>query len=83
MHAQVIWCFHENTNAEAASRASVPAKIRPPRCHGAKVGCLSTRSPHRPNAIGLSVVRVEGVSRAGIDVSCLDMVDGTPVLDGE
>ena len=45
----------ENTNTGSAD---IPAKIKPPRLHGAKVGCMSTRSPHRPNPIGLSVSEV-------------------------
>eukprot|EP00981_Chlorochromonas_danica_P006971 scaffold1508_cov182-Ochromonas_danica.AAC.5 len=57
------------------------AKIRPPRLHGKSVGCLSTRSPHRPNAVGLSVCEIVEVNQEGIIISCLDMVDGTPVLD--
>ena len=47
------------------------------------MGCLSTRSPHRPNPIGMSVVRLLTVSSEGIEVSGVDMVDGTPVLDGK
>lgn len=45
------------------------------------MGCLSTRSPHRPNNIGLSVCEVVTVGKDFIDISCVDMVDGTPVLD--
>lgn len=59
----------------------MPAKVKPPRC-SFKVGCLSTRSPHRPNAIGLSVVQVLKVGTDFIEISCVDMIDGTPVLDG-
>mmetsp|Transcript_6229 Transcript_6229/g.8697 ORF Transcript_6229/g.8697 Transcript_6229/m.8697 type:complete len:209 (-) Transcript_6229:1766-2392(-) len=60
---------------------TMPSKIKPPRLHGCKVGCLSTRSPHRPNNIGLSVCEVVTVGKDYIDISCVDMVDGTPVLD--
>jgi tRNA-Thr(GGU) m(6)t(6)A37 methyltransferase TsaA len=77
-HIWVIWSFHGNTNADSADVAS---KVKPPRC-SFKVGCLSTRSPHRPNAIGLSVVQVVGVGNDYIDIACIDMIDGTPVLDG-
>ena len=62
-------------------RKSIPAKVAPPRLHGSKVGCLSTRSPHRPNPIGLSVCAVDEVTKDYIVVSGLDMIDGTPVLD--
>ena len=46
------------------------------------MGCLSTRSPHRPNNLGLSVCEVISVSKDFIDIACVDMVDGTPILDG-
>ena len=78
-HVWVIFIFHNNTNGEKASKIS---KIKPPRLHGAKVGTLSTRSPHRPNNIGLSVCEIVGVTKDYIDIACVDMVDGTPVLDG-
>lgn len=78
---QVIWAFHENTNGDSSPK-DLPAKIKPPRC-SFRVGCLSTRSPHRPNAIGLSVVQVVSIGNDFIEVSGLDMVDGTPVLDGK
>lgn len=69
--------FHNNTNNDSSS---VLAKIKPPRL-GRKVGCLSTRSPHRPNNIGLSVCKVVKVGTGFIEISGIDMVDQTPVLD--
>lgn len=80
MNCQVIWAFHGNTNGDSCTKET-PAKVKPPRC-SFRVGCLSTRSPHRPNAIGLSVVQVIGVGADYIDICGLDMVDGTPVFDG-
>jgi tRNA-Thr(GGU) m(6)t(6)A37 methyltransferase TsaA len=44
-------------------------------------GLFSTRSPRRPNPIGLSVVRLLGVKGCTLQVADLDLVDGTPVLD--
>lgn len=79
-HIWVLFVFSENTDIEKNSRV---AKIRPPRLHGEKVGCLSTRSPHRPNNIGLSVCEVLSVTPEGIQIKCIDMVDQTPVLDGK
>jgi tRNA-Thr(GGU) m(6)t(6)A37 methyltransferase TsaA len=61
--------------------------VRPPRLGGnERVGVFATRSPFRPNRIGLSVVRLERVeSESGqgprLHVSGVDLVDGTPVLD--
>jgi tRNA (adenine37-N6)-methyltransferase len=59
------------------------AKIRPPRLNGLKVGCLSTRSPHRPNEIGLSVCEVVEVGDDYLELRCVDMLNGTPILDGK
>jgi tRNA-Thr(GGU) m(6)t(6)A37 methyltransferase TsaA len=56
-------------------------KVRPPRSDGRRRGVLATRSPHRPNPLGLSVVRLVAVRGLVLDVEDLDLVDGTPVLD--
>ena len=42
---------------------------------------FATRSPHRPNAIGLSAARIVSVSGNVVELSGVDLVDGTPVLD--
>ncbi|MFH1842292.1 MAG: tRNA (N6-threonylcarbamoyladenosine(37)-N6)-methyltransferase TrmO [bacterium] len=44
-------------------------------------GIFATRSPNRPNAIGLSVVRLVGIEANVVTVAGVDMIDGTPVLD--
>ena len=56
------------------------ARVRPPR-GGGKRGVLSTRSPHRPNPIGLSAVELLGVEDGALRVRGMDLLDGTPVLD--
>ncbi|MDA7530019.1 tRNA (N6-threonylcarbamoyladenosine(37)-N6)-methyltransferase TrmO [bacterium] len=56
--------------------------VRPPRLGGnQKKGVLATRSPFRPNRIGISLVALESVSKGALEVSGLDLVEGTPVLD--
>ncbi len=76
-HLWVLFWFHQ-----AKDRKVV---VRPPRLGGKeKVGIFASRSPHRPNPIGLSVVRLEGIRLergVTIEVSGLDIVDGSPVLD--
>lgn len=79
-HVWVLFLFNFNTNVDSISTTTM-AKIKPPRLHGKKVGCLSTRSPHRPNPIGLSVCEVVAVDKDGITIKCIDFVDGTIVLD--
>jgi tRNA-Thr(GGU) m(6)t(6)A37 methyltransferase TsaA len=71
----VVFCFH--LNAPGVWRP----KVLPPRSAGRRRGVFSTRSPHRPNPIGLSVVRLESVRGLVLHVRDLDMVDGSPVLD--
>jgi len=56
-HCWLVFQFHANTSSGTKKRT----KIKPPRGGGIKVGCLSTRSPHRPNDLGLSLVKVERV----------------------
>jgi tRNA-Thr(GGU) m(6)t(6)A37 methyltransferase TsaA len=80
-HLWLIFVFHEH-----GSRNWKPS-IRPPRLGGArKVGVLASRSPHRPNPIGLSVVALEKIdidAKGGpeIHVRGIDILDGTPILD--
>ena len=80
-HLWVIWQFHQ------AQREQWSPTVRPPRLGGnTRVGVFATRSPFRPNPIGLSVVKLEAIERDErfgmvLRVSGADMVDGTPVLD--
>jgi tRNA-Thr(GGU) m(6)t(6)A37 methyltransferase TsaA len=55
-------------------------KVQPPRA-SRRLGVFATRSPHRPNPIGLSAVRLESIDGLTLTVSGVDMVDGTPLLD--
>lgn len=80
-HLWLIWQFSE------AIRDTWSPTVRPPRLGGNKrVGVFATRSPYRPNPIGLSsvkLVRVEQTEREGLVliVSGADMLDGTPIYD--
>lgn len=56
-------------------------KVLPPRSTDGRKGVLSTRSPHRPNPLGLSVLRLERVDGLNLHVLDVDLLDGTPVLD--
>lgn len=56
------------------------AEVRPPR-GGGKRSVLATRSPHRPNAIGLSAVELVAVEERVLRVRGIDLLDGTPILD--
>jgi tRNA-Thr(GGU) m(6)t(6)A37 methyltransferase TsaA len=69
----VIFWFHQN--------AGWRPKVLPPRSTTGKKGVFATRSPHRPNPIGMSVVRLERVDGLTLHIRDSDMLDGTPVLD--
>ncbi len=62
------------------------SKVRPPRLGGnQKIGVFATRSTHRPNGLGLSVVKLDKIEASDngvvLWVSGLDLIDGTPVID--
>ncbi len=69
----VIYAFHLNSGWRP--------KVLPPRSESGRKGVFSTRSPHRPNPIGLSAVRLERIEGLTLHLVDVDMVDGTPVLD--
>jgi tRNA-Thr(GGU) m(6)t(6)A37 methyltransferase TsaA len=56
-------------------------KVLPPRSTDGRKGVLATRSPHRPNPLGLSVLRLERVEGLKLYVHDVDLLDGTPILD--
>ncbi|TKD09268.1 tRNA (N6-threonylcarbamoyladenosine(37)-N6)-methyltransferase TrmO [Polyangium fumosum] len=86
----VIFCFHLNAGVRGQSSAPTSGapgmyhwrpKVLPPRSAGKRRGVLATRSPHRPNPIGLSLVRLVSVEGLVIHVRDVDMIDESPVLD--
>ncbi len=80
-HIWLIWQFSQ------AVREGWSPTVRPPRLGGnTRMGVFATRSPFRPNAIGLSCVRLEGIEPDTpegpvLHVSGADLMDGTPIFD--
>lgn len=80
-HIWLLWKFSES------KKENWSATVKPPRLGGKKrVGVFATRSPFRPNDIGLSSVRLEKVEMDEKDgpvlyVSGIDLMDGTPIYD--
>ncbi|KEF31619.1 Hypothetical protein D777_01968 [Marinobacter nitratireducens] len=79
-HLWLTFQFHE------AVRAEWRPVVRPPRLGGnRKMGVFASRSPFRPNSLGLSVVRNEGLTRKNgklvLQISDHDLIEGTPILD--
>lgn len=88
-HVWISFKFHLNTNTlkeskAFSSRTTFTAKISLPMLKGRqKVGVLATRSPHRPNPIGITLARVDWVDKKSrtVHLKACDLVQGTPVLD--
>ena len=80
-HIWLIWEFSQCTDSKFSPT------VRPPRLGGNKrVGVFASRSPFRPNRLGLSCVKIEKIETDGenapiITVSGVDMTDGTPIYD--
>jgi tRNA-Thr(GGU) m(6)t(6)A37 methyltransferase TsaA len=71
-HLFLVFVFHKSLERNLYAH---------PPYNGKKRGIFATRSPHRPNPIGMTVVKLEGRERNVLKVSGLDMFDGTPLLD--
>ena len=80
-HIWILWHFSRSEREEWSPT------VRPPRLGGnTRVGVFATRSPYRPNPIGMSAVKLDGIimdKSLGpvLEVSGIDIVDGTPILD--
>jgi len=64
-------------------RTTRPVKllVTPPWAAGVQVGLFASRSPHRPNPIGLSIVRLKDIDGNRLDITGIDAMDRTPLLD--
>lgn len=71
-HLIVLFAFHKSLEAKLTVKP--PSQTR-------RRGIFSTRSPHRPNPIGMTVVKVLGRKGGILKVSGVDMIEGTPILD--
>lgn len=78
-HLWLSFIFHEALpKADEAPRL----RVRPPRLGGnKKVGVFATRATHRPNPLGLSVVKLEKIEGTVLHLSGIDLLDGTPIVD--
>ena len=80
-HVWVIFVFHQNSDNDWKPT------VRPPRLGGnKKIGVFASRSPFRPNPIGLSCLKIEQIDLTDplapiIHLRGVDLVDGTPVID--
>uniref|UniRef100_A0A7S2SKN5 TsaA-like domain-containing protein n=1 Tax=Mucochytrium quahogii TaxID=96639 RepID=A0A7S2SKN5_9STRA len=91
-HVWLIFVFSRNTNKskveawvkqEDKGSCNFPTKIKAPLLHGKSTGLFSTRSPHRPNPIGMTLAEIKqvNVERRELIVCGIDLCDGTPIID--
>ena len=71
-HAYILFSFHKATETHLLSNPPFDTKTH---------GVFATRSPHRPNHIGLSIIKIKEIKDNIIVFSGVDMIDGTPVID--
>ncbi len=71
-HLIVLFAFHESEGYRLHTKPLLEDTLR---------GVFSTRSPSRPNPIGMTVVKVIERKRNSLKVSGIDMIEGTPILD--
>ena len=71
-HCYLLYHFHRSDSYNLKVRPFLDEKYR---------GVFATRAPKRPNAIGLSVVKLTGIKGNRVDIENVDMLDGTPLLD--
>jgi tRNA-Thr(GGU) m(6)t(6)A37 methyltransferase TsaA len=69
----LVWWFHRNTGWRP--------QVLPPRGPAQRRGVFATRSPHRPNPLGLTPVQLIAVEGRRLILGACDLVDGTPVFD--
>ena len=75
------FCYPNPSLSEGSGKSFVKTKVAPPRLKGQKVGLFSTRSPHRPNPIGLTLTKLVKIEGTKVFVQGLDLIDKTPILD--
>ncbi len=75
-HCWLVFIFHRNSPFHDDQ-----VKIRPPRLNGRVIGMYATRTPHRPNNIGLTCAKVDKIENDTVFLSGVDLIDGTPIVD--
>ena len=80
-HIFILWWIHENDNPDARQ-----ARITTPRTFNSeippeKMGTFATRSPRRPNPIGMTLAKITKITNGHIYIDHIDAFDGTPVID--
>ena len=80
-HAFVIWWIHQNDTPEARKTRKTFPRVRNPLTPVEEMGTFATRSPRRPNPLGLTLVKITRIRDLKVYVDEIDAFDGTPILD--
>ncbi len=80
-HIFILWWIHENdTNEARQARITIP-RVRNTEVEPEQMGTFATRSPRRPNPIGMTLARITSIIDSHIYVDYIDAFEGTPVID--
>lgn len=83
-HAHILSIFHQRTDIHKLLTVRTQSTlVKPPQSDGKKRGVFSTRTPHRPNNIALSIVEIRevDVKKGILYINGVDLIDHTPILD--
>ena len=80
-HIFILWWIHENDTKDARqARITIP-RVKNTKMNPEKMGTFATRSPRRPNPIGMTLARINDILDCHIYVDYIDAFEGTPVID--
>ena len=81
-HAFILWWIHESDNPTLrVTKNDVIPRVRNNVTSAEKMGTFATRSPHRPNPIGLTLVKIMKIENNKILIDKIDAFEGSPVID--
>jgi tRNA-Thr(GGU) m(6)t(6)A37 methyltransferase TsaA len=80
-HAFILWWIHEFDSPNARETTKTIPRVKNPLTPPQKMGVFATRSPIRPNPIGLTLVKILKVTEHQVIIDHIDAYDGTPIID--
>ncbi len=80
-HIFILWWIHENDTKEARHARITTPRVRNTPIHPEQMGTFATRSPRRPNPIGMTLAHIVDIKESFIFLDYIDAFEGTPVID--
>ncbi len=80
-HIFVIWWIHQNDTFEARKTRKTLPRVVNALSPAEEMGTFATRSPRRPNPLGLTLVKITKITEQRVFIDHIDAFDGTPILD--